>query len=183
MKKMALIAPIAVFGMVGFPQSVFSQERPSGLEAFVGGGIGYYRLNDGDFLDEDERLKDDRLSVKVFGGIEISRILGLELGYVNFGEAEGDVTSLNADGWTVAGILALPITENFAPYGKFGRLHWDADVSAGPISRSDSGEDNFYGVGARFALSEQLDLRIEYERFDLADTDLDMASANLQIRF
>ena len=150
---------------------------------YLGGGIGYFRLNDDDFLDEDDELKDNRWAWRVFGGIEANRVFSLEVGYTDFGKTEDGDATMEADGWTIAGMAALPITPVFAPYARVGQLFWDRDREMGPFSRSDSGNDMFYGVGARFTLSHHLDLRLEYDRMDIDDTDLDMGSVNLQYRF
>ncbi|MCC5856610.1 MAG: outer membrane beta-barrel protein [Ectothiorhodospiraceae bacterium] len=184
MKRLLPIALIGT-GLVSLPQTGWTQQSPwaGPPQGYIGGGVGYYRLNDEDFLDEDERFKDDRWSWKVFAGVQFNRVLSAELGYTDFGKTSRGPFSADASGWSLAGTAALPVTPNFAPYAKLGQLFWDADLEAGPVSTSRDGNDMFYGVGARFALSHNLDLRMEYERFALDDTDLDMGSLNLQLRF
>lgn len=108
-------------------------------------------------------------------------------GYIDFGEATDGVNGLKATGWTAAGILALPITDNFAPYAKAGQLFWNSDSLVGSITVSEDGNDYFYGAGIRYALYQRLDLRLEYERFTMDhgndEIDMDMASLNMQLRF
>ena len=178
-----LLVPILA-GLVMAPMSAPAQmSTQTDLRGFLGGGVGYYRLNDGDFLDEDDRLRDDQLSWKVFGGLEVNRIFALEVGYHDFGRARDGDARMEADGWTIAALAAIPITPVFAPYAKVGQLFWDRKRSFGPVSRRDDGNDMFYGLGARFSLTPLADLRLEYERMSLDDTDLDVASVNIQFRF
>jgi len=150
---------------------------------YLGGGIGYYRLNDDNFLDEDEDFKDDRWAWKAFAGIQFNAVLSVEGGYVDFGSPSDGALEIEADGWTVAALAHLPLTANFAPYGKVGQLFWDRERSTDISRRSDSGNDMFYAVGLRFDLADHVQMRMEYERFSLDDTDLDMGSLNLQYRF
>ncbi|MEX0730211.1 MAG: outer membrane beta-barrel protein [Aquisalimonadaceae bacterium] len=157
--------------------------EPAEVEAFLGGGIGYFRIDDEDYLNENEQLEDDRKSWKVFGGFDLGRALAIELAYIDFGRLNEEQASVEATGWTIAGIIALPITENFSPYGKAGQLYWDADFTLGPTTISADGNDFFFGLGGRFSLNDWSDIRLEYERFTMDDTDVDMASINLQFRF
>jgi len=178
------VLPIAMTSLLIAPVSAFGQTatQPE-VRGYVGTGLGYYRLNDEDFLDEDDDLKDNRWAWRVFGGVEANRVFSLEGGYWDFGSTDDGNLEMEATGWTVAGIAALPLTPWIAPYGKVGQLFWDRERSLGPISRSDSSNDLFYGVGARVTLSDHVDLRLEYERMALDDTDLDMGSVNVQFRF
>lgn len=190
MKLWTTTIPLALAAVMIMPQAAWSQYASSdrdswhdGIGGFLGGGVGYYRIDEQDFLEEDEDLDDNRVSWKAFTGLEFTRMLALEVAYIDFGELSEGAAELDASGWTAAGILALPLTDNFAPYVKAGQLFWDADASVGPLSSSDDGNDFFYGVGGRFSLNEWTDIRLEYERFDFDDVEVDMASVNLQFSF
>lgn len=149
---------------------------------YVGGGVGYFRVDEQDFFGPGDNLDDDRVSLKAYAGGDILPWLSAEAGYVNFGEI-GNGSTLEGDGWTVAAIGQLPIG-NFAPYAKVGYMWWDADRAAPgiPIENRD-GHDWFGGLGLRFALTQALDMRIEYERYQMDDADIDMGSINLQLTF
>jgi len=183
MKKLIVI-PLIISGLAFIPQiSVAQSATDPAVRGYLGGGMGYYRLNDDDFLDEDDELKDNRTAWRVFGGAEFNRVFSLQADYIDFGRTEDGNAKMEADGWTLSGIVALPLTEFFAPYAKVGQLFWDRKRELGPFSTSDDGDDMFYGFGTRFTLSQNVDLRLEYERFTLDNTDLDMGSASLQFRF
>lgn len=189
MKKALTIVPAALVGsLLLLPNTVWSQQtfqQPEReISPYVGGGIGYYRLNDGNFLDEDERLKDDRYAWRAFAGVDFARFLALEAGYIDFAKASSGNASLDVDGWTAAVVGAIPLTQTFALTGKVGNLWWDATQETGAGGRSsDSGDDIFYGVGVRFSMTPNTDLRVEYDRYEVDDVDLDTASLNLQYRF
>lgn len=150
---------------------------------YVGGGVGYFRVNKNDFFPNGDKLDDDRVSLKGFVGADILPWLGAEGGYVNFGKI-GDSSTFKADGWSLAAIAQAPMG-NFAPYLKAGYYWWDADRDTQGATETDKkhGHDWFGGAGLRFALTEFLDMRVEYERYRLNKADIDMGSLNLQFTF
>lgn len=178
------VLPVAITSLLIAPVTAFGQTatQPE-VRGYIGGGLGYFRLDDEDFPEDEDEINDSRWSWRAFAGMEANRVFSLEVGYTDFGRTEDGDVKLDASGWTIAGLAALPITPWFAPYGKVGQLFWDREREVGPLSRSDSSNDLFYGVGARFTLTPNTDLRLEYERMAMADTDVDMGSINLQFRF
>lgn len=148
---------------------------------YVGGGVGYFRVDEQDFFGEGDDLDDDQVSFKTYAGGDILPWLGAEAGYVNFGEV-GNGSTFEADGWTIAAIAQIPIG-NFAPYAKIGHMWWDADIDTTGAVGSSDGNDWFGGLGLRFALTQALDMRVEYERYQLDEADIDMGSLNLQLQF
>ena len=163
-------------------------------EFSIGAGYGLTKLKDGDF-DEDEAAK------KAFAVVKFNEFIGVEAAYIDFDEAGNDALSMDAEGAALALILEAPITPVFSLYAKGGQLWWDADTSvdAELFSASDDydGDETFWGGGAKFRLGENLDLRVEYERFnfeisrdeidvlqeDDIDMDVDFASVSLQFTF
>lgn len=150
---------------------------------YLGGGVGHYRIDGEDFVEEGDELKDNRTAYQLFAGVQAGRHLALEAGYVDFGEANDGPNRLEADGLTLSSLISIPILPNFAPYGRIGHLFWDAEGEITDDHRDYSGNDWFYGVGARFDLSRRVALRIGYDRYTLEDSDVDMGSANLQLKF
>ena len=45
------------------------------------------------------------------------------------------------------------------------------------------GDDPFGGVGVKLGFNRHVGLRVEYERFDISNIDLDTASAGVQFNF
>lgn len=178
--KAVVLAALVGSGTL-IPQLAAAQSADPGL--YLGGGAGYNRVEGEDFTGDGDEFKDDRVSYKGIAGLKLGQHFSLEGQYLNFGTAEDGDNRVDADGWTAGGVFELPMTQNFSVYGKGGALFWDAEGRFANVSADDDGTDPFYGVGARFALSQHLALRLEYERFELNDTDIDMASANLLFHF
>lgn len=185
MRRTILLAPLAVLGTaLAWPLAAAAQDRPAdhpGL--YLGGGAGYNRIEGEDFTGNGDEFEDSRISYKGILGLRLTPTFFVEGQYINFGTAEDGANRVKADGFTTSAVLDLPIWEFVHPYGKIGALFWDADGRFSNVAASDDGTDLTYGVGLRFAVTERIDLRTEYERFELNDTDIDMASANLQFNF
>jgi OOP family OmpA-OmpF porin len=126
--------------------------------------------------------------LKLFGGFQFNKNWAVEVAYIDLGKFTANNTdstgTLNLDfkikGWNVAGVGTLPVSESFAVFGKLGVLNWNLDykcatasgtaVCNAPTNRSASGTDLSYGVGLDYALTKQVGLRLEWERFkDVGD--------------
>ena len=111
--------------------------------------------------------------------------IGIEGGYVNFGEAEVDTElgefTLEPSGINLWGIVSLD-AGLIDIYGKLGYIMWDADLSLDDLSESDDGSDLGYGVGLSFGLGA-VDIRGEYEVYDIEDADVSMLSLGIVYRF
>ena len=156
---------------------------------YVGAGLG---LNTSDVFDDIVCLPgavcdfdDSSTGFKIFGGTRISENLAAEFFYADFGEFEATGTDgvtterLTADGSAFgASLLGIaPISANAEVFGKLGLAMWSADAAAsssggGFASVSDDGTDILYGFGAQWR-ANQFSFRIEYEIFNLDDTDVD----------
>jgi opacity protein-like surface antigen len=180
MNRYRLLTGIALVGSLALLPAI-APAADSG--AYLGGGAGYYRLNDDDFLDENNRFKDNRWAWKAHGGAQFNEVLSLEGGYMDLGKLSDGTLRLEADGWFVAGMAHLPITPRFAPYAKIGNLFWDVSASSPLGSASRSGNDLFYGAGMRFRVTEALQMRVEYDRMKIDNCDVDIGSVNLQYHF
>lgn len=153
-------------------------------EAYLGGNWGYYRFEQEDFPGSSDEFEDDRGSWKAYAGVRPNDVLGFEAGYVDFGEVNHQGARFDSDGWQLAMTAGIPFTPNFSVYGKLGRLFWDRDIRSSVFtSNSRHGDDTFYGVGSRIGLAPNLDLRLEYERYEIDRADVDMASLGLNLMF
>jgi len=155
---------------------------------YIGGSIGSAAMTVDD-IDVGVEFDDDDSAWKGFAGYIIDMPVvdfGIEAGYVDFGapsdtvldqEVELDVTGLSAFGligvdWGFFGMFA-----------KAGVVSWDADFAVNDVSlESEDGSDSAYGVGFRFTFSS-VEVRLEYEVFDVEDADIDMASLGVLWRF
>lgn len=125
---------------------------------------------------------------KVFAGynFQLSALaLGLEGGYTNFGKPnttiQGAEIAVEPTGINLWGIAALGLGP-IDVYGKAGYLVWDADAIIDGTVSKDDGSDLGYGVGVRFNAG-RLQIRGEYELFDIDQADLTMLSVGFAYRF
>ncbi|MEL7022149.1 MAG: porin family protein [Pseudomonadota bacterium] len=111
--------------------------------------------------------------------------LGVEAGYVDFGQPEFDVlgseVTLETNAWNVWGIVGVDagLIDLFA---KVGYAAWEAEASIQNVSDSTDGNDLAYGVGASFGLGP-VSVRGEYELYEFDETDVTMLSVGVTYQF
>jgi len=139
------------------------------------------------FFDCDQR----DTGFKVFAGGKMNQLLGLEVGYTDFGRIQASGGDTNA--WAIPVVLTVgtPLGTRFGILGKAGGVYGRTDVTTAPNEFFESGKKNgwgwTYGAGATFAVSESVQLRADWDRYKLdfvgGRRDIDMLSAGLQVRF
>ena len=158
------------------------------IGVYGGVGVGYGTFDNEDFLDQDNELRDDRMTWQAYFGGRFTPYIGLEASYVDFGEADGDGGFLDSNGLGAALGIHLPMTETFTLSGRIGQLWWDAQGTAigAPLNEIDfdvDGNDPFYGVGAHFGPDEGIGLEVRYDFYEIAETDVEVPSVNLAFGF
>lgn len=198
-KKSALLSLAIISSAAFLPAYAQSENNNWRLqpEFSIGAGYGLTKAKD-DNLDD---FEEDEAAKKIFALVKFNEYVGVEATYIDFDEASNNGLALDADGRSLALLLEAPVTEIISLYAKGGQLWWDADASIDTslinVSDNYDGEELFWGAGVKFQLAESLDLRLEYERFDLEisrdeidvlqsddiDMAIDLASLNLQFSF
>lgn len=163
----AVLAGAAAFG---------AQAADKGF--YAGAGVGQSFVDEGSYDDEDTAFS-------VFGGYQFNRYFGLEAGYADFGKLEprGNGADLEASSVYLTAVGTVPITDSFSAYAKAGFQRWDLDSAIPSVvgNSDDSGTDPTYGVGVQYKFTDHVALRGEYSRFEVEDTDLDLAQ--IQVRY
>lgn len=170
---------------------VAANNNESGL--YLGGSYGYLKVKD------DEDFEDDNDAYQFILGADLNSFVGFEGSYIDFGEYGGNLAKADADGFTLAVKGTLPLTDFFSLHAKGGQLWWDADYEVVGYDGNADGEELFWGVGAAFAVTENVDITLDYTRYNIeftedevgllandslqADTDLDHASAGIRFKF
>jgi OOP family OmpA-OmpF porin len=154
-----------------------------GPRPYIGGGVGYGRVDGEDFTNSNGDLTKNRVSWKALAGVKFNPVISLEGQYIDFGAANRNSDRVKARGWTAGMLLDAPISPYITPYAKAGALFWKTDNTFNSISQNDNGTSFTYGAGVRFHLTDALDLRTEYERFRMDNTHVDSVSAALQFNF
>jgi hypothetical protein len=155
---------------------------PSFAGPYVGGGAGYMRIDNQDFLDDDNDFRDNRGAFKAYAGANATDIFGLEVSHVEFGDTEDGPFQMEAQGQTIAATVGVPVGDDGSVYLKAGQLYWDADSTIdGLVSVNDNGNDNFAGIGMRVGGDEGLGIKLEYEQYDIGSAEVDMPSISLNV--
>jgi hypothetical protein len=151
-------------------------------ELFLGGSIGSASVA----IDTDtDRFDENDGSWKVFGGYEFDLSVinfGIEGGYRDLGSPSSSLGSIDTTAIDLYAVIGFDFSF-IGIFGKAGLVAWDADILGGGSQASDDGTDSAYGVGVNFDFAS-LELRFEYELFDIKDTDdVDMLSVGLAWHF
>jgi hypothetical protein len=151
---------------------------------YVGGSVGGSSLEVRDVNEEFGAFSfsDGDTAYKLFAGFRFLNFLAVEAGYVDLGDPNDIIASIEGDelqvqigvkGWDAFAVGMLPIgpVDLFA---KVGVVSWDADIRAvldDVIDNdSDSGTDAAYGIGVALRLGG-VSLRAEGEQFNIAEAD------------
>jgi hypothetical protein len=149
---------------------------------YLGLSVGQANLEVDDVISTED-FKGEDTGYKFIAGIRPLDWLAIEASYVNFGEPDDTVGSVqleaDGDGFSgfVVGFLPLGPVDLFA---KGGLITWDSNISG----RLDGdGTELAYGVGAQFRVWS-IGIRAEYEIFDVDDLDdLSMVSIGATFTF
>ena len=112
---------------------------------------------------------------KIFAGAEIDQNFGVEVGHVDFKRTDvsfsqnGIPGSGEVDGRAsyVAGKASTPMNEKISFFGKLGVAHTKNKLSSATpgMNRSESDNGLYAGLGAQYAVNQQVALTLEYERY------------------
>ena len=131
---------------------------------------------------------DSAFAGKFYTGGLISRMVGVELGYVNFGRPDTQFGSWKAHGINASIVANLPVD----PVNLFARVGttygWTTTPGgAGMRSGDDNGFGISYGAGIGFDVTPRFQLTAEWDRtrfnFVNGDQDLDMYSLGVRYKF
>jgi opacity protein-like surface antigen len=116
-----------------------------------------------------------KASAKIFGGVELTPMFGIEAGYTDIRKSDHTFTVAGVPGTAtsdgsrsyLAGKATMPINEAFSVYGKLGAGYSKVNVnSATPlVSRSDSKTELYGAIGGQYNINQKVALTMEYERY------------------
>jgi OmpA-OmpF porin, OOP family len=194
MKKstLTLVAALAVAGAApAFAQSDYRAPWRGDFWGYLGvsGGESKFesRCRNTNVFQCDER----DTAWRVYAGGQLNRVLGLEVGYTDFGRVRSSGGETNA--WAVPIVLTAGYhADRWSVFGKAGGLYSRTDVN---VDLNDTfsarGDRNgwgwTYGAGATFGITPNLHLRADLDRYQMdfagGRRDVDMISGGVVWRF
>jgi opacity protein-like surface antigen len=181
-KLTAAIATLIGLGALAPAAYSQAQEEVSGF--YAGGGVGQFNAQIDDVDDVDATVDEwdnDDTAYKFFAGYRMNRFLAFELDYINLGEPSGAVVpgvnlDSSVDGFAPYVVGTFPLGPYFEFYGRLGYYFYDATLGIeneidNRVEFDEESEDLVWGAGIGANIGEKLNVRFEYERFDLATVD------------
>jgi OOP family OmpA-OmpF porin len=180
-----VLLSVMVVSLSGLALDAFADTAAasSGNYMYLGAGIGYSRLDGEDVTNTNGNLTKNNVSWKAVVGNKFNSLLAVEGQYVDFGAARRNTDRIQARGLTADLVMDFIKDSRITPYGKVGALFWQTNNRFSDLSDRQNGTNVTYGLGVRFALSDALALKTEYERFNMDHTTIDNLSATLQYNF
>lgn len=128
---------------------------------------------------------------KFYTGGLFSRVLGLELGYINTGNADRNGGEASAQGVNVSLVGNLPITDRFNVFAKGGTTYAWTEVTAATGTGVRTGDTNgfglSYGAGLGFDVTRDIQVVGEWDRnrfkFVSGREDVDMYTVGVKFKF
>ncbi len=128
---------------------------------------------------------------KVYAGGKMSEVLGIEIGYTDFGKISASGGDTKAWAVPISLTAGIPLGQRFNIFGKIGGVYARTDVDASPTTLVDRGHKNgwgwTWGAGATFKVTQNFDIRADWDRYKLdfigGRRDIDMLTAGAQFRF
>ncbi len=174
-KTSVLLAASALFGTAMAQTSTSASNAQQSGYALMGPGSTYIGLNAGQskfrnssgFGNFPTDSKDK--SVGLYGGSYFTPNFGLELGYIDLGEATRGGGKSEAKAGTVALIGKLPLNPSFNLLAKVGATYSQVDVSAQPntgiATGRKSGWGPSYGIGAEYNFTQNVSAVLQYDEY------------------
>jgi OOP family OmpA-OmpF porin len=172
-------AAVAAFSIATVP-AAFADDTAGW---YLGGGFGQFNAGIDDVNQIDDAVNswdENDTAYKLFAGYRLNKVLGFELDYINLGEPSGAVVpgfnvDASVDGFAPYVVATVPLGNFFEAYGRLGYYFYDAnrrqeDVG-GVVQFDEESQDLVWGAGLGANIGEKLNLRFEYERFDLQGLD------------
>jgi OmpA-OmpF porin, OOP family len=175
-KALLAVVSMASFTVVALPATA----QDSGV--YVGAGLGISGARQVCANTTTGGCDDRETSLRLFGGYQLHRNLGVEGGYQYFGTFSRGSRGLVSNALDVVAVGSWPFTQELSAYAKLGA--YLARTSSAPASEDNSGF--VYGVGAEWTLNKDWGVRGEWQRYNNVgggglgfNTDIDVISASV----
>jgi OOP family OmpA-OmpF porin len=189
-RKLLLAATLAC-SSIAMASSAYAQNYTNRNDTgpYIGANYGMYKSRGDEFEDDNDYYE-------FIAGYRFIPFFGIEVNYADFGRYGGDVASAELDGWGIAAVGFLPLTDSFNVYAKAGQFFSNVDVRLAGFQDDFDDEQIFYGVGVNFVVADPLSISVEYNRYkveiddsnwpvslDSSDTDIDTIKIGAKFSF
>ncbi len=169
------VAALAAAGTAG------AMDNETGF--YAGAGIGTFNVKVDDVDDVTttvDRYDSDDTAYKAFAGWRMNPYLAFEVAYVNLGSPDDEIApdtrlTTETDGFAPYVVGVLPIGDWFEVFAKAGYYWYDTEARItsplGDANASNSDEAFTWTAGLGVNVFERVNIRLEYEQFDIEDTD------------
>ena len=195
MRKARILPAVAALGLIAsasaFGQSDYRAPWRGDFWGYIGASGGESK-----FRDECNRtitqFECDRKDTgwKVYSGGRMNEVLGLEVGYTDFGTIRTFGGETEAWAVPISLVAGVPLGR-FGVFGKVGGLYGRTDVKASLDSLVETGHKSgwgwTYGAGATFAITPNVQVRADWDRYKMdfaaGRRDVDLLTAGVQFAF
>ena len=150
--------------------------QAKGPGIYLGASWGAYSIKKSDLDDNDDVLK------AVIGG-QFNDWFGVEGSWTDFNRVSSGGDRFESDGKGLAAVFSMPVWATSSAFLKAGQFWWESDSSLGRALGASKGNDPFWGGGFKFGFNDHLALRLEGERYEVADTNLNTFTVGLELKF
>ena len=156
---------------------------------YIGGAFGKAYLDE---TIDGNRIDTDSSTFRIYGGYGFTSHFGVEVSYLDLGTFRDTIdvggidvpVSVSADGFSLAGVATIPLSERFSAMARIGFYFHDGNSSAAGITENDPSEANpFVGLGLAYGLSDLVDVNVAVDYLDTSDADPVIAMLGLTLRF
>jgi OOP family OmpA-OmpF porin len=197
MSKTRILSGLALVGLMASPVA-FAQPSDNYNTPWRGDFWGYIGASAGEskFRNDCRQTNvfacDQRdTGFKVWAGGQMNQVLGIEIGYTDFGKIKASGGDTKAYAVPLTLTAGWPLGQRFGIFGKVGGLYGRTDVSASASTLLDTGHKTgwgwTYGAGATFGVTQNVQIRADWDRYKLdfvgGRKDVDLMTAGVQFRF
>lgn len=163
MKNIIALALVATLAAPAFAASDF----------YIGTDVGQTRIHE-------DGIKVKGTGVSVYGGYQLTPNVAFEAGYRNLGSDTVQGVKIKGSAVQASALFLAPLSTDFSLFGRLGVNRVELKASAAGDSIKDSETKAFFGIGGRYALNQQVGLRVEFQK---PHSDVKVFSAGIDFRF
>lgn len=182
---MLRVIAVLSIGIAGAAFTTAAKAADNGF--YLGAGITQSKIDvDLGNVSSVANIDDDDNKFKIIAGVRPLDWFAVEVNYVDFGSVDGSFGPIRGEyrlkGYDAfaLGLFEVGLVDI---YGKAGLVRWDSEARITSLpSADDDGTDPAFGAGIQ-AHFGSLSARLEYERFNLDDADVDLITLGLTWTF